>query len=150
MKFVYRLVCMLVLMALTSQAFSECRLRVRIANSIPQYSQDINGNWKGLGIELIEVLLNEADCQPDYMVYPWKRSLTQLREGKVDMMVNLSITLERKEYLWFIGPQRDETIVLVVNKNSDFKIDSLDDFKALNNKIGVENGAFYGDEFDNK
>ena len=150
MKFVYRLVCMLVLMALTSQAFSECGLRVRVANSIPQYSQDINGNWKGLGIELIEVLLNEADCQPDYMVYPWKRSLTQLREGKVDMMVNLSITSERKEYLWFIGPQRDETIVLVVNKNSDFKIDSLDDFKALNNKIGVENGAFYGEEFDNK
>jgi polar amino acid transport system substrate-binding protein len=145
-----KFVCLVILFVLTSQAFSECRLRVRVAHSIPQYSQDINGNWQGLGIELIEVLLNEAKCKPDYVVYPWKRSLTQLREGKVDMMVNLSITSERKEYLWFIGPQRDETIVLMVNKNSDFKIDSLDDIKALNKKIGVENGAFYGEEFDNK
>ena len=145
-----KFVCFVILIVLTSQVFSECRLRVRVAHSIPQYSQDTNGNWQGLGIELIEVLLNEANCTPDYVVYPWKRSLTQLQEGKVDMMVNLSITAERKEYLWFIGPQRDETIVLVVSKNSDFKIDSLDDFKALNNKIGVENGAFYGDEFDHK
>lgn len=146
----YMLVYLLALVVFTSQAFSECRLRVRVADSVPQYSQDTNGNWKGLGVELIEVLLNEANCRPVYMVYPWKRSLTQLREGKVDMMVNLSITKERQEYLWFIGPQRDETIVLVVNNDADFKINSLEDFKALNNKIGVENGAFYGDAFDKK
>jgi len=103
-----------------------------------------------MAVELIEVLLNEAHCQPVYTVYPWKRALAQLQEGKLDMMVNLSITSERKKYLWFIGPQRDETIVLVVNNDFNFKVDLLEDFKAFNNKIGIENGAFYGDDFDNK
>ncbi len=87
-----------------------------------------------MAVELIEVLLNEAHCQPVYTVYPWKRALAQLQEGKLDMMVNLSITSERKEYLWFIGPQRDETIVLVVNNDFNFKVDLLEDFKAFNNK----------------
>jgi len=145
-----KLVCMVILIALTSQAFSQCRLNVRVTDSIPQYYQDANKNWKGLGVELIEVLLNEAHCQPIYTEFPWARSLAQLREGKLDMMVNLSITPERQEYLWFIGPQRDETIVLVVNNDFDFKIDSLEDFKAFNNKIGIENGAFYGNVFDKK
>ncbi len=145
-----KLVCVLILITLTSQAFSQCRLSVRVANSIPQYYQDVNKNWQGMGVELIKVLLNEAHCQPIYTVYPWRRALAQLQVGKLDMMVNLSITSERKKYMWFIGPQRDETIVLVVNDDFDFKIDSLDDFKALNNKIGIENGAFYGDSFDKK
>jgi len=141
---------MVIFIALTSQAFSQCRLSVRVANSIPQYYQDVNNNWQGMAVELIEVLLNEAHCQPVYTVYPWKRALAQLQEGKLDMMVNLSITSERKKYLWFIGPQRDETIVLVVNNDFNFKVDLLEDFKAFNNKIGIENGAFYGDDFDNK
>ncbi len=145
-----KLVCMIILIALTSQAFSECLLSVRVANSVPQYYQDGNKNWQGMGVELIEVLLNEAHCHPVYTVYPWKRSLAQLREGKLDMMVNLSITPERKKYLWFVGPQRDETIVLVVNNDFDFKIDSLEDLKTLNKKIGIENGAFYGGGFDKK
>ncbi len=145
-----KLVCLVILIALTSQAFSQCRLSVRVANSIPQYYQDEHKSWQGMGVELVEVLLNEAQCQPIYTVYPWKRALAQLQVGKLDMMVNLSITPERKKYLWFIGPQRDETIVLVVNNDFDLKVDALDDFKTLNNRIGIENGAYYGDSFDKK
>ncbi len=145
-----KLACLIILITLTSQAFSQCRLSVRVANSIPQYYQDVNKNWQGMAVELIEVLLREAHCQPIYTVYPWRRALAQLQVGKLDMMVNLSITPERKEFLWFIGPQRDETIVLVVNNDFDLNINSLADFKTLNNKIGIENGAFYGNNFDKK
>ena len=43
----------------------------------------------------------------------------------------------------------DETVVLIVRKDSDFTIDSLEDLKNLPKSLGVERGKVYGRAFEN-
>jgi polar amino acid transport system substrate-binding protein len=66
------------------------------------------------------------------------------------MMLNMTPTEERKVYTHFIGPQLDETIILVVRKDSDFTINSFEDFKKLPKAVGIERGRFYGEDFEAK
>ena len=128
---------------------AECELRVRVADYPPQYYIE-DGQWKGMGIELVEVLLNEAGCKPVYQIQPWKRAIKSLEVGMLDIVMNLSVTDERKEFMHFIGPQRDESMILAVADNFDFKITSLEDIKKLPGEIGIQRGGFYGDTFKTK
>ncbi|MEZ4524504.1 MAG: transporter substrate-binding domain-containing protein [Desulfobacterales bacterium] len=57
---------------------------------------------------------------------PFGRAITyRVQEGKIDMMLNMTITEETEILMNFIRPQLDETIVLVVRKDSDFAITSM-------------------------
>ena len=129
----------------------ELKVRVPMGNAYPPFfEQDQNGRWSGLSIEIAEALLKEAGCQPVYKSLPFPRSLDYLKKGKIDMMLNLTATDERKAFTHFIGPQLDETVVLVIRKDSTFNIGSLDDFKKLPKSIGVERGKVYGNAFEKK
>ncbi len=130
-------------------AFADCELRIRVTNYPPHYYKD-NGQWRGMAVELAETLLNEANCKSTYTIQPWKRALISMKQGKLDMQLNLSITEERKGFIHFIGPQRDESMVLVVNEDSNYEINSLEDIKKLPGYIGIQNGAYYGETFKSK
>lgn len=130
-----------------------CEIRVRVpeGNSYVPFSfQDSSGNWRGLSIELIEALLQEAGCTPVYKAMPFARGLYSLRRGEIDMMPNLSITGERKGFINFIGPQLDETVLLVTRKAAAYSIASLDDLKKLPLAIGVDRGKVYGKAFEER
>ncbi len=129
--------------------YGNCDLKVRVTDFPPQYYYE-KGQWKGLGVELAEVLLNESGCSPVFTKLPWKRALLYMKNGKIDLMLNLSITEERKKFINFIGPQRDEFTIIAVHKDSDFKISSFDDIKKISGKTGIQRGAFYGKFFDKK
>jgi ABC-type amino acid transport substrate-binding protein len=128
-----------------------CIINVRVvANIPPLYFQNEEGKWTGLTVDLAKVLLKEAGCKSDFEDIPWARSLELMRTGGLDMMMNLSMTEERKEFIHFIGPQNDETVQLVLRKEIDIDIQSLDDFKKLPGEIGYKRGTFYGKVFAEK
>jgi polar amino acid transport system substrate-binding protein len=127
-----------------------CVLKVRVTNIPPLFSQNKTGEWTGLTVDLAKVLLNEAGCKGDFKDISWKRSLIQMRTGHLDMMMNLSMTEERKEFIHFIGPQIDETVQLILKEEIDIDIQSLDDFKKLPGKIGYQRGTFVGKAFEEK
>ncbi|MEZ4524501.1 MAG: transporter substrate-binding domain-containing protein [Desulfobacterales bacterium] len=137
---------------LAGNGFShEITVRVPEGNTYPPFFlQNEKGEWGGLSIELTQALLAEAGYTPVYKAVPFGRAITYMQEGKIDMMLNMTITEERKSFMNFIGPQLDETIVLVVRKDSDFAITSLDDLKKLPKSIGVERGRVYGTSFEEK
>jgi len=130
-----------------------CELAVRVPGAgeyPPFFTRDKNGDWAGLSIELTEALLNEADCIPKYKPLPFKRGLSYMKQGKIDMMLNLSITPERGEYINFIGPQLDETVVMVVLKEDMTPLSNLDEVVNLPKPVGIEIGKFYGKDFHEK
>ncbi len=133
-------------------AASACELTVRVNETPypPFFMEGENGKQTGLSIELAEALLQEAGCKPLYKPLPWKRALTYLQTGDVQVMLNMTPTEERKTFTNFIGPQLDESVVLVIRKDSNFNITSLDDFKKLPKTVGIELGRVYGDEFEQK
>jgi len=141
---------LLIFCLMNSNSFADCLFRVRVSDYAPLYFQDKNGKWTGLDVELADALFNEMSCRSLYEIVPWKRSLMELKRGNLDMMMTLSITEERKKFLNFLGPIRDEIIALAVSDNSDYHINSLEDFKKFPGKIGIQMGSFYGDAFDTK
>jgi len=127
----------------------ELAVRVPMGNTYPPFfEQDQNGNWSGLSIETAEKLLTEAGCKPVYKSLPFPRALKDMERGAIHMMLNLTATDERKKFVNFVGPQLDETVVLVVRKDTKLKIASLDDLKNLPKPIGVERGKVYGKAFE--
>jgi polar amino acid transport system substrate-binding protein len=129
----------------------ELIVRVPMGNTYPPFfEQDQTGRWGGLSIELAEVLLAEAGCKPVYQSLPFPRALEDLKKGKIHLMLNLTATDERRQFTHFIGPQLDETVVLVIRKNLNLDIASLDDLKKLPKSIGVERGKVYGKAFEQK
>ncbi|MFH1155756.1 MAG: transporter substrate-binding domain-containing protein [Pseudomonadota bacterium] len=129
-----------------------CELTVRVPETPypPFFMVGEKGGQAGLSIELAEALLKEAGCTPVYKPIPWKRALAYLETGELQMMLNVTPTDERKVYADFIGPQLDESVVLVISRGSDLKITCLDDFKNLPKAVGVELGKVYGEAFENK
>ncbi len=116
----------------------------------PFFIQDENNKWKGLSIELVEALLRETGHTPKYVPLPFARGLRYVRFGQADMMLNMTVTEERKEFMHFVGPQLDETILLVVKKGSNLPITSLNDFKKMPKPIGIELGKVYSKNFEEK
>lgn len=139
----------LVLLVPLSGYAQECVLSMRVAESPPRFYLEGN-NWKGLQIELAERLLKEVNCKLDPIILPWSRALRYLETGKVDFMAEMSITPERQQYLNFIGPQSDETIVIVVPIDSDYQIRSLDDIKDIEGMLGVGQDAWHGEAWARK
>jgi len=127
----------------------ELVVRVPMGNTyLPFFEQNQNGKWSGLSIEIAQALLMEAGCKPIYKPLPFPRALKDLKKGKIHLMLNLTATDERREFTHFIGPQLDETVVLVIRKDSTASISSLGDLKKLPKSIGVERGKVYGKAFE--
>lgn len=130
-----------------------CEIRIRVPESnayAPTFIQDESGRWGGLSVELAQALLDEIGCTPVYIPLPFSRGIYSLKTGEIDMMLNMSITEERRSFVTFIGPQLDETVLFVTRKDTPFSIVALDDLKNLPASIGIERGKVYGAEFERK
>ena len=145
------LVVLFMFVSYSSVANAEsCILKARVTNVPPLYFQNESKQWTGLTVDLAKALLKEADCKADFEAVSWARSLDLMRTGGIDMMMNLSKTDERKEFIHFIGPQNKETAQLVLHKTDTTNIQSLDDFKKLPGEVGYQQGSFYGKAFHQK
>lgn len=133
----------------SSKTFA-CELSVRVGDYAPEYVQNEQGEWTGLAVDLAKTLLDEAGCKPSFRLTSWSRAKDGIKNGYIDMIMNFSKTPKRETYAYFIGPQKDESMVLVVLDDPSIKIDSLDDIKTLNGQIAIEKGGIYGQEFSEK
>ncbi len=103
--------------------------------------------WYDLHHRLLKLLTDKAGCSLEVVGSPWPRSLALLREGKIDLMLTMSYTLEREQYADFIGPHYLEETVLVLDKQYLPKVKKLSDILLLPGAVGVLRDAWYGDEF---
>lgn len=126
-----------------------CALTMRVTDSAPRFYQQ-NGVWKGLQVELASLLMEVAQCELKLKKLHWNRALFMLEKGQLDFMAEMSITEERKAYLNFIGPESDETMVIIVRKDSQYEINSLDDIKSIAGFLGLGQNTWYGEAMDHK
>jgi len=136
----------LVLLSLstTVMAKEESPLIVRVSNYPPYYSQNEQGDWVGIEIEVLEEVLKEADLDYEYLQMPWGRALEQMKVGEVNIMLALTRTTEREEYIDYVGASRYEQMVLVVKKeNENMDIRRLDDLTKFNKQFGLQIKAYY-------
>lgn len=131
-------------------AFSavSCELTIRYERFGNVKSIDEHADLHGLDVDFAKALLAQTECSYRFVELPWARALGGLKAGLIDFMLSVSKTSEREKYYYFLGPQRKETIVLAMNQNSVYPINSFEDLLNLPAPVAVHRGAFYGEAFE--
>ncbi len=94
---------------------------------------------KGLSIDFMNLVAQKVGLNIEYISGPtWNEFLTMIQNNKIDVMLNIVYTQERKKFLSFTTPYQLAPHAVVLNKSSNQRIDSIDDLSKLT--IAVEEG----------
>jgi len=126
-------------------------VRVRVPSDYVPFSYvDESGRLTGIDIEFMRDIFAEIGCEYELIEVPFKRAITELAEGRVDMMPFMSITFERQQFARFSAAYRNETAGLVMRKEdvSKTQIRSIEDIMDQGLVLGHELGAYRGEVFE--
>jgi len=133
---------------------------------LPVHSQDFSVGWElwypyqfhneenkltGVDIEAFALISKEAEMSVSYVEIPWQRHLMYIESGMVDIAFGASHTKKREETAYFSVPYRKELVNFFVRKgmSQSIKLDKLSDLINSKYLIGVENGYYYGKDYQN-
>lgn len=131
-----------------SQSAHACQLKIRTYPSTPLAIQSADKSWSGIDIDYARAFSTALGCEANFVVAPWARSLTLLKNGDVDMMVNVTKSPKREQDYYFIGPQRYETIRLVSIDGAFKEIASWRDFATLDAVLMRQKGSLFDVNFE--
>ena len=98
---------------LSSFSGYSCTLRMGIETSFPPYIVQQGDSWRGLNVELLQLLVQDIGCELEFIHSPWLRSLKLIEQGELDVLSHLTYNTERSAQFAFIGPHQLESIYLV-------------------------------------
>jgi PAS domain S-box-containing protein len=85
----------------------------------PQYQLDRNGQPTGFAVDLIEQVAGAAGLRVQCTVMDsWGQLFDALRSGKIDLIPNLGITQERKQWFAFTSPVETFPIVIFIRQST--------------------------------
>jgi len=131
---------------------------------LPAQSQEFSVGWElwypyqfhnehneltGADIEAFNLISKKAEMSISYVELPWQRHLMYIKSGMIDVAFGASYTKEREQTAYFSIPYRKESVNLFVRKGQtqSVKLKELSDLTDSDYLIGVENGYFYGKEY---
>ncbi|WP_337840633.1 transporter substrate-binding domain-containing protein [Rheinheimera sp.] len=126
---------------------SPCSLAVPVTEQPHQSTTTEPSRWFALQQELLQLLAESADCSIQLIKVPWARGLLMLQEGELDLVMTLSKTPERERYTDFIGSHYLEEMILVLRREHQQQVQTLNDLLQLPGKIAVLRDGFYGEAY---
>jgi len=154
-----RRVCFILLMSaaqfvltspVSAQSAISCHLKASWEPWPPYQFKDKNGALSGLDNELILRIARAAGCKITLVEVPWKRALTMLRTGKLDVTAGASYSQDRNVEFLFSTPYRTESIALFVHqaRTKPYNFTQLENLANSNFIFGIVRGYFYGETFN--
>lgn len=105
-------------------------------------------NYSGIDIELWKEFQKRLNLKVNLKVYPWSRSLKNMRVGRTDIIAGIAKRESREEYLKYIErPYYSCSTVFYVQKGNSSKIKKYEDLE--NRLIGYVDNSAYFLKFDN-
>lgn len=99
----------------------------------------------GKSIVIAKEIFKRANVKAEFRLYPWKRCLAYMKTGKADIVMILSKTKSRMEFMVYSEPFITDKYLLYYRKGDNIKWNKWQDLK--NYKIGIVSEFNYGDEF---
>ena len=97
------------------------------AAPIPLHTDYSSDKFEGFEVDLMKKISEELHLELKYNVSYWKDILTQLQNGKIDVICSAAtITPDRQKFLDFSKPYLDFRLCLVCNRNNIFPLSSLE------------------------
>ena len=124
-----------------------CKLRVGWDPWEPYQYQDADGSMRGLDVEIIRRIADDAGCEVEFVRGNWGELLGQLRGGEVHVLMAATPTEERRAFAHFSPPYRSESFALYTRAGDagDFAGAGLAELVAQDKRIAVTDGYYYGE-----
>lgn len=140
----------LMLSLLVSVAWSQEQKTIALVGfKYPPFYQDQGDAVEGIAIDIAHALFARLDLTPVIEVYPLKRTLMLLEQGRADGTMTLIKTPERSEYLHFTDPVMTVRGLIwsaAGRGGGAVTFDTLEELRPY--RVGVTQGYSYGHEFD--
>ena len=118
-----------------------------VENDIPPNVYEENGRIVGIYPSIIKEVCSQINIEPEFQRYPWKRCISNIKNGNADAVFPPIRTKEREQFLYFPNkPMIMKKISIFSLKENCIKINNLDDLKGK--IVGVNDGYSYGKQFD--
>ena len=113
----------------------------------PPYAIDSDRNISGIDVEITQAVFQELGMSVNIRMYPWKRCLLMIENQNADAILDVSITPERQEYMYFPKePISEGTTVFFIKADSTIPFTNLEDLNTL--RVGTVLGYSYCDDID--
>ncbi len=125
---------------------SECTLLMGWDPWEPYQYRDVDGNLRGLDVELIETIADIAECDVDFVEGRWGTLMQRLQKGEVDVLTGATRNAARESFAWFSQPYRSETFKLYVRQGETekFPFTSVEQLMQSEFRLGVTEQYTYG------
>ncbi|WP_213994659.1 transporter substrate-binding domain-containing protein [Arsukibacterium sp.] len=134
---------------LLAEPTSPCQFSVRVES---ERQHDAAGSHNDTRVSqqfyaLLDGLAAKVNCTVQPIALPAGRAIKMLEQGKLDVMVGMSETVERAKYSYFVGPHHSERMVVFGSRRIADSVTDLKQLLALDGVISITEGAYYGPEW---
>ncbi|MCP4024056.1 MAG: amino acid ABC transporter substrate-binding protein [Desulfobacteraceae bacterium] len=151
MKTLFLLCVLLYLFFLSAAHANEPYVTVRLSDYKPHYFKNKNGQWMGIEYDMVKEIIQKAGYKMMPVLTNWSRGLADLKAGKLDILLCMVKTPERKKFIHFLGiSTHEQTVLLTKEHNQQIQINCLDDFTKMNHFFGIRQNFFYSREFNSR
>lgn len=105
---------------------------------------------KGLEVDLIGAIANEAGCDVTFVQDNWMNLLAGIRDGSIDLLGGATVTETRAEFAHFSDSYRHETFLLYIRAGEAEKYADKDLRTLLEEgfRLGITQDYIYSEEVD--
>lgn len=105
---------------------------------------------RGMDIEIIQAVADEAACSLTFEQGPWSELLRKLREGQIDVMMGATRIPERESFAHFSDAYREDRFLLYIQRGEQGRVEghSLESLMEDGFRLGVTQGYYYGEAFN--
>lgn len=123
-----------------------CKLRVAWSPWPPFI--DGKNTPRGIHIDFLKWVSNNMNCQLVFQKMTWAESVNSIKKGETDLLGRASLVEERRSFALFSEPYRESLILLYVRYGvpREVKASTIEDLLKQGFKIGLQAGAYYGDD----
>jgi polar amino acid transport system substrate-binding protein len=125
---------------------TNCALKVGWSIWPPYQYLSESGKPTGLQIDLLKHIASEANCTFHFVQQPFFQNISDIKNGKIDMMPDITVTDKRRLFAHFSDTYRHEIQILYVKSSFiDQCVDqSLETILTNNFRLGLAKSNFYG------
>ena len=127
---------------------AECNLTMGWDPWEPYQYLTPDGEVRGLEVDLLSAMANEAGCDVTFVQDNWVNLLAGIRDGSIDMLGGATKTESREKFAYFSDNYRCETFLLYIRAGEAEKFTgkSLQELLEGGFRLGVTAEYLYGDE----
>lgn len=131
------------LFALPTKANDKCILQAGFGVEAPYHFPDNTGKIIGIDAEILRQTLNDLGCSIEFVELPWKRTLTMIKNGMVDVTLGASFKEDRNLFAHYSVPYRGQPHVVFELSSNTSKAENLIQYLDGGRTLGVINGWHY-------